>query len=79
MIWDFRSLIRRGGSLWPRDWRESSRQPIRPPLPKPESGNRMSEGDGMKGDDQRRKTDEHWITTPWQPPPGSADAWKKPE
>lgn len=72
MIWDFRGLIRRGGGLWPRDWRESSRQPVRPPLPKPENEKKVSESEG-------KKADEHWLTPSWQPPPGSADAWKKPE
>jgi hypothetical protein len=69
MIWDFRNLIRRSGGMWSRDWRESSRKPIRPPSDKKEE----------KSDDPGKKPDEHWLYPGWQPQPGSADAWKKSE
>ncbi len=74
MMWDFRSLIRRGGGKWPRDWRSDDRRPIRPPEtgPKPEARGQMSAGSGQE-------PDERWITPPWQPPKDSADGWKKSE
>jgi len=66
MTWDFRNMIRRGGGQWPRDWRLRPRPAVRPPAkPKPEARDQKS-----------GNPDEHWLTPSWQPPEGSADAWK---
>jgi hypothetical protein len=73
MMWDFRNLIRRGGGVWPRDWRESSRKLSRPPSDK------TSEDNSQKSADRDKRPDEQWLTSPWQPAPGSADAWKEEE
>lgn len=73
MMWDFRNLVHRSGGKWPRDWRESSRKPIRPPSDK------KDDAWGRKPEDPGKKPDEHWLSPGWQPPPGSADAWKKSE
>jgi hypothetical protein len=68
MMWDFRSLIRRGGGKWPRDWRSEDRRPIRPPEPGPKAA-----------PPPPPEADERWITPPWQPPEDSTDAWRKSE
>ncbi len=68
MTWDFRNLIRRGGGKWPRDWRDQDRRSIRPakparkPPPPPPATPAVEE--------------ERWITPAWEPPEGSADAWR---
>ncbi len=71
MIWDFRSLVRRGGGRWPRDWREINRDPIRPPGAKPERKDRP-----IESGERKPEPDERWLEPPWQPPPGAADGWK---
>lgn len=68
MMWDFRNLIRRGGGKWPRDWRSEVRPPIRPPDIGPKAA-----------PPPPPEAEERWITPPWQPPEGSAEAWRKPE
>jgi hypothetical protein len=73
MMWDFRNLIHRAGGVWPRDWRDTSRKPIRPP------SNEKAEGKSQASNDPGKRPDERWLTPPWQPPPGSGDAWKKPK
>ncbi len=70
MTWDFRNLIRRGGGKWPRDWRSDARPRIRPPdLDAKPAPPPAPEAVG----------EEHWLTPPWQPPEGSADAWRNAE
>ncbi len=76
-MWDCRQLIRRGGGLWPRNWRELGR-PSRhrsggrtaAAEPKPKAGGRSPAGG-------REQPDEHWLESPWQPPKDSADRWKE--
>ncbi len=72
MIWDFRSLIRRGLGRWPRDWRDLARKPIRPPGKTPKEEERRPEAG-----EQKPERDERWLKPPWQPPAGTADDWKK--
>jgi len=72
MIWDFRSLIRRGLGRWPRDWRDRAREPIRPPGGKPEAA-RREPGAG----ERKPERDERWLEPRWEPPPGTTDGWKK--
>jgi len=84
MIWDFRSLIRRGLGQWPRTWREEDRRPIRPPLePKAEDKSPRT-GDGgspTSPEATARRTDqiaeERWLPPPWEAPKDSGDGWKK--
>jgi|GEM_PF-1753031 len=68
MMWDFRSLIRRGGGLWPRSWRKDDRRPIRPPETGPKAA-----------PPPPPEAEERWIIPPWHPPQDSDDGWKKSE
>ncbi len=63
MKWDFRHLIRRGGDRPGRGWGLRVRFSL--PPPKPATPLPPTEAD------------EHWLEPGWEPPPGSADAWKQ--
>ena len=68
MMWDFRSLIRRGGGLWPRSWMTGDRRPIRPPEVGPK-----------KAPPPPPEAEERWMIPPWRPSEDSGDGWKKTE
>jgi hypothetical protein len=69
-MWDCRQLIRRGGGLWPRNWREPGR------LSRHRSGGRTEAEERKPKDGGGEKPDEHRLESPWQPPKDSADRWK---
>jgi len=82
-MWDFRHLIRRGGGLWPRDWRGPGRRPLRPPGGSAEAGGRRREAGGRRREAGQQppnadaeRAGERWLEPTWQPP-DSADTWKQ--